>query len=163
MWCHLSKRVWKADAVSELRQTKKGFGEPKVDRLSIAPSVGRAYLACPHATEGKPLFIYQVHVENPVPTTDTADYGTTHEHLITEAVLASEGGRIPVSLVGQVLVEPGERVYLLMVYRNWKLEMTHEEEDSVLWSVQDGIWRYSRPSREEAAAKLAELRSKRPG
>lgn len=84
MWLHLSKKKWKVDAITKLQQTKKGHGEPQVDRFSVAPTVGRAFLGYPHATEGKPLFIYQVHVANPERTTDTADYETTHEHLITE-------------------------------------------------------------------------------
>jgi hypothetical protein len=107
VWFHLSDEEWPTDAITELRQTEQGFGEPEVDRFSVAPTVGRAFLGCPHAKEGKPLFIYEVHVKNPVPATDTADFDTTHEHLITEAVLANEGGSIPVCLLGQVQVEPG--------------------------------------------------------
>jgi len=158
MWFHLSKKKWKVDAITNLRKTKKGYGEPQVDRFSVAPTLGRAFVGCPHATEGKPLFIYEVHVVNPERTTDTADYETTHEHLVTEAVLVNEGGRIPVSLVGQVVVGPGEAVYLKIMYRNWKLDMTYEEEQQVLWEVSDEIWQFRRPSRAEATAKLAELR-----
>jgi hypothetical protein len=83
MWVHLSIDKWETDAITELRQTQKGFGESEVDRFSISPTVGRAYLGCPHAKEGEPLFIYQVHVQNPVRTTDTADYKLTQEHLVT--------------------------------------------------------------------------------
>jgi len=163
MWFHLSKKKWKTDTITELRQTKMGHGEPALDRFSVSPTVGRAYLACPHATEGKPLFIYQVHVKTPERATCTADYETSQEHLITESVLASEDGRIPVSLVGQVLVESEIRVHLLIQYRNWKLEMTHEEEEHVLWNVSDGMWLFCNPSRDEATKKLAELRSGKHG
>jgi hypothetical protein len=158
MWFHLSKKKWPKNALTELRQTKKGHGEPKVDRFSIAPTVGRAFLACPHAEEGKPLHIYRVDVADPERATDTADFETSGEHLVTEAVLVRHKGSIPVTRIGQVLVEAGERVLLMIALRRWKLDMTHEEEQEILWEVEDDVWRFGGLTQEEAREKLAELR-----
>ncbi len=158
MWFHLSKDRWKENAITELLRTKNGYGEPEESRFSVAPSVGRAYLACPHTTEGEPLFIYQVHVQLPIRNTNTADYKISHEHIITEAVLADENGRIPMSLLGQVLVGAGQRPYLRFVYSNYNLDITYEEEAQLLWEVSDGLWRFANPSRSEVTQKLTELR-----
>ena len=158
MWFHLSKGRWKEDAITELRRTRHSYGEPEESRFSVAPSVGRAYLACPHTTKSEPLFIYQVHVQFPIRNTDTADYDISHEYIITEAVLANENGRIPVSLLGQVLVDAGQRPLLSAVYQIWKLDMTYEEENLMLWEVNDGLWRFANPSRSEVTQKLTELR-----
>ncbi len=155
MWFHLSKDRWKEDAITYLRLTEQGYGESKVKRTSVAPSLGRAYLACPYTA---PLFIYHVHVKHPIRTTDTADYKISHEHIITEAVLANENGRIPMSLLGQVLVDAWQRPHLNIVYQNYNLDMTYEEETLVLWEVKDGWWRFANPSHSEITQKLAELR-----
>lgn len=159
MWFHLSKSKWVNDAITELRQTQKGYGEPKVDRFSVSSSIGRAYLGCPHAKEGVPLFIYQVHVDGPERTFDTTDYELTNEHLITTDILAKHSGSIPVSLVGEVLVENGERTDLLLALRQWNLNMSHEEEKTILWDVTGTKWRFKLRSQDEATKLLTQLRS----
>jgi hypothetical protein len=82
------------EQITELRLPEHGHGEPKVERLSVSPTWGRAFLGCPHSKEEEELFVYEVHVEDPVQTTDTADHEITKKHLITPSVLAQHSGRI---------------------------------------------------------------------
>jgi hypothetical protein len=157
MWYHLSrKRTGKFIVASKDKRADgkewfcprcpgKSHGERKEKRICVSPTVAQCLIGIP-CDRGK-FFIYLVEVKGPRqvdPEWGVADLDWTNEHWITDEIVSSNNGAIPIDLQGWVELTFELKRVLKRHAHLGELPRDAEEEKKTSWAIDGDNWIPSR-------------------